>query len=88
MPLTNFAPGNRMGECAVLLKVLAAAKEPVSIEQLDRILADHDRDVVKGRATLAWMLKYGLLQVCPQCEVPRNPETSSGHGAAPLSDLV
>lgn len=60
-PLTNHAPASRIVEASVIREALAAAPGPVAPAVLvDRMAADGAVPAV-ARATLAWMLKYGLL---------------------------
>jgi glycosyltransferase involved in cell wall biosynthesis len=63
LPLTNYAAENRSREPAVLRAILAAAAAPCSLAELDRVFASAGVDAGIARATLGWMLKYGLLQV-------------------------
>ena len=63
MPLTNYSGNRRASDGAVLRKVLAAASTDRSISDLDRVLLRSGVGAAQGRATLAWMLKYGLLRV-------------------------
>ena len=43
--------------------VMAVAQRPSTIAQLDELFDKADINQSTGRATLSWMLKYGLLQV-------------------------
>src|SRR5262249_37563037 len=63
MPLTNHSENRRSSDPVILRAVLAAATSPRRISDLDRVLRQHGVGPVPGRATLAWMLKYGLLRV-------------------------
>lgn len=62
-PLTNYAGQCRCQDSIVLQMVLEAAADPCSLADLDRVFASAGLDAVTGRATLGWMLKYGLLRV-------------------------
>jgi len=61
-PLTNYAQGQRVADEAVLRSILAEAASPHTIEELDELLSRHGVGKGPGRATLAWLLKYELLQ--------------------------
>lgn len=63
LPLTNHSAGSRSSAAAAIQAVLAAATPPRSIDELDACLCEAGVGGDKGRATLAWMLKYGLLRV-------------------------
>lgn len=61
LPLCTYA-GQRVQDEATLQVVLAAASSPRTLNDLEAVLAN--RGVAHGpaRATLAWLLKYGLLE--------------------------
>lgn len=63
LPLTNYAERRRVREAAALREVLAAAGQGCPMSQLDRVLEKAGANRVTSRATLAWLLKYGLLKV-------------------------
>jgi len=63
LPLTNYMHQLRSTDRDVLRSVLAAAKSPRTIDDLGEDLAEHGVGPTPGRATLGWMLKYGLLRV-------------------------
>ena len=44
------------------------------LAQLDRELARLGASLSAGRATLAWLLKYGLLHLARSAEAPDEPE--------------
>jgi glycosyltransferase involved in cell wall biosynthesis len=62
-PLTNYAPGQRVGEEAVLRAILAEAASPRTIAELHGLLSRLKVGYGAGRATLAWLMKYDLLRL-------------------------
>jgi glycosyltransferase involved in cell wall biosynthesis len=62
MPLTNYSEDRRASNTVALRAVLAAAITTRTISELDQVICRHGASPAAGRATLAWMLKYGLLQ--------------------------
>lgn len=60
--LTNYVPESRVVDARLLQAVLAACAGPVAVKDLDRFFAAAKVGRVHGRATLAWLLKYGLLR--------------------------
>jgi glycosyltransferase involved in cell wall biosynthesis len=60
-PLTNYAQGQRVGEETVLRAILKETASPRTIAELDELLSRCGIGHGSGRATLAWLLKYGLL---------------------------
>lgn len=62
-PLTNHSGDVRCEDPGVLQMILAAAGKPRAIAELDEVFRRAGVTLQAGRATLAWMLKYGLLQV-------------------------
>lgn len=64
MPLTHHVPEHRVADPQILRAILAAA--PATIAHLDATFHGFGVPHGIGRATLAWMLKYGLL-------APANP---------------
>jgi glycosyltransferase involved in cell wall biosynthesis len=69
MPLTHHAPGRRVADAALLRAALAAA--PCSVDDLDRFWSRSGIEPGRGRATLAWMLKYDLLRAVGNDGHPR-----------------
>jgi D-inositol-3-phosphate glycosyltransferase len=65
LPLTSYAGDRRLGDEAALRAILAAASTPRTVGELDACLGGHGASYGAGRATLAWMLKYGLLRRAP-----------------------
>ena len=63
MPLTSYAAARRTANLDVLRKVLQAAAASCPVAQLDEVFRQAGADPATGRATLAWMVKYGLLRV-------------------------
>ncbi len=63
LPLTNYAEKRRVRDAAVLREVLAMAGQACLLAQLDRVLEQAGANLVTSRATVAWLLKYGLLKV-------------------------
>jgi glycosyltransferase involved in cell wall biosynthesis len=62
LPLTCYAGEQRSGEEKILRAILAEAARPRTIAQLDAVLTSMGVARRRGRATLAWMLKYGMLR--------------------------
>lgn len=63
LPLTSYAAPRRTTQAPVLREVLGDATTPAVVTRLDRVFEKHQLGHAVGRATLAWMLKYGLLHV-------------------------
>jgi glycosyltransferase involved in cell wall biosynthesis len=63
-PLTNYASQCRLANACSLRIVLDAAKRPCALSELDAVLRKHGIKPGHGRATVAWLLKYGLLRRC------------------------
>jgi hypothetical protein len=61
-PLTNYAAEWRVADGAGLRAVLAGAASPCSMRELDAVLSSLGFSYGRGRATVAWLLKYGLLR--------------------------
>jgi hypothetical protein len=61
LPLTNYVPESRATDPGLLQTLLANV--PCAVADLDRILSAAGVATTKGRATIAWMLKYDLLRV-------------------------
>jgi hypothetical protein len=61
--LTNYAPGQRVGEEGVLRAILAEEESPRTITELDELLRRLEVGYGAGRATLAWLMKYDLLRL-------------------------
>jgi glycosyltransferase involved in cell wall biosynthesis len=64
LPLTNYAGEVRCQETSVLLGILSEAAAPRPLVDLDGFFVREGIDHSAGRATVAWMLKYGLLRTC------------------------
>jgi hypothetical protein len=62
MPLTNYLEGRRSNNPKVLGEVLDAAESPRTLGDLVKILEKAGVSPLRARATLAWLLKYGLLR--------------------------
>jgi glycosyltransferase involved in cell wall biosynthesis len=62
LPLTSYAGEQRSSEEKILLAILTEPAQARTIAQLDSVLAGLGVGHHHGRATLAWMLKYGLLR--------------------------
>src|SRR5262249_40643761 len=60
---TSSAAAGRTDRHEVIAAVLDRAAAPAALEELDEILAAHGVEHSAGRATIGWMLKYGLLRV-------------------------
>ncbi len=55
----------RVTDPAVLRQVLDTAKNPCTIGDLDAVFAAATVPLHTGRATIAWLLKYGVLAPAP-----------------------
>ena len=62
LPLTNLSGERRCRDPQAVARVLTAADEPRSIGGLAAELERAGADPVQARATLAWLVKYGLLR--------------------------
>jgi hypothetical protein len=62
-PLTNHSAERRADEISTYRAVLYAARAPRRIADLDGLLFHAGVTHQAGRATIAWMLKYGLLRI-------------------------
>jgi glycosyltransferase involved in cell wall biosynthesis len=62
-PLTNHSVERRAGDLAAIRSLYLACRSPRSIGELDELIFHAGVAPHAGRATLAWMLKYGLLMV-------------------------
>jgi glycosyltransferase involved in cell wall biosynthesis len=62
LAVTNYARERRLGDEAALRALLAQAKTPRTLSELDAILRRLGVAPGSGRATVAWLLKYGLLR--------------------------
>lgn len=60
-PLTNYEAERRLGE-PLARELLAAARQGCSLAALDNLASLHGATRVRGRATIAWLLKYDLLR--------------------------
>jgi hypothetical protein len=63
LPLTSHVAERRVRDAALLQRVLAEAAAPRTPAELDEVLQKAGAGGETGRTTLAWLLKYGLLQV-------------------------
>ncbi|MGE3822326.1 MAG: glycosyltransferase family 4 protein [Isosphaeraceae bacterium] len=61
-PLTHYAPSRRIIDETILLSLLATAGTPTPIHALDAHLRRLGVAHSRARATIAWLLKYGLLR--------------------------
>lgn len=64
LPLTNYAGGQRIVDVAILTEVIAAAQQVSNLGELRHLLQKESRDISPqmATATIAWMLKYDLLE--------------------------
>ena len=65
MPLTNYLGHRRCQDPRVLRSILATASHPCLLSELEGVFRRSSISHTVGRSTLAWMIKYGLLQVIP-----------------------
>jgi hypothetical protein len=63
LPLTSHAAERRVRDATLLQRVLAEAAAPRTLAELDEVLQKAGAGGETGRATLGWLLKYGLLEV-------------------------
>jgi glycosyltransferase involved in cell wall biosynthesis len=70
MPLTSYGGDGRASDAAVLRLILTAATPGCALSGLDGVLGRAGVGYGVGRGTVAWMLKYGLLRVCPNPAAP------------------
>jgi glycosyltransferase involved in cell wall biosynthesis len=63
MPLTNHVPDHRATDPTSLRAVLDAARPGATVSALVDILASSATDPRQARATIAWLIKYGLLRI-------------------------
>jgi glycosyltransferase involved in cell wall biosynthesis len=63
MPLTNYLDASRSNDARILGAVLDAAASPRELAYVLNVLSQAGVASQAARATVAWMLKYGLLRV-------------------------
>ncbi|HTK76997.1 MAG TPA: glycosyltransferase family 4 protein [Gemmataceae bacterium] len=68
-PLCNYHPDSRSTDATLIRNVLAAASKACEMPKLDAVFAKAGIPATIGRATIAWMLKYGLLVRVPAVSV-------------------
>jgi glycosyltransferase involved in cell wall biosynthesis len=68
MPLVNHVAASRASDPTLLRSILAACQFPCPLSEMEAILKSAGISGTAVRATLAWMLKYDLLQVIPASE--------------------
>jgi glycosyltransferase involved in cell wall biosynthesis len=73
-PMTALAGHCRVQQAAPLRQLLTHAAVPRPVAELDRLLAQAGASLSAGRATVGWLLKYGLLHVARSAEAPDEPE--------------
>jgi glycosyltransferase involved in cell wall biosynthesis len=61
-PLTHHVGDRRVCDRSILAQILATAASGCSIAELDSVFERAGVEDEMGRATLAWLLKYGLLR--------------------------
>jgi len=66
LPLTNHAANRRVADLGLLRLALARAEPSCTVAELDAFFLIAGIDYHSARATLAWMLKYDLIQVVPE----------------------
>jgi glycosyltransferase involved in cell wall biosynthesis len=62
LPLTNYAERGRSTDPAFLRALLAAARTSCALTELDHVARKAGVPFPAGRASAAWLLKYGLLR--------------------------
>lgn len=65
MPLTNYLGHCRCQDLSLLRSILMMATHPCPLSELERALRRVGISHIGGRSTLAWMVKYGLLEIVP-----------------------
>jgi glycosyltransferase involved in cell wall biosynthesis len=80
LPLTTYGSDNRTSDATTIRRVLTAAAAPCSLSQLDEVFGQAGVGPTAARATVAWMLKYGLLSLAlrPAPAEPASGQRSSG----------
>jgi glycosyltransferase involved in cell wall biosynthesis len=66
MPLTSYEATGRTTDATIIRTILIAAATPCLLGQLDALFRQAGVGHSAGRATLGWMLKYGLLRVAQE----------------------
>ena len=61
-PLTSYGKMWRCADDAILSPVLTAATTIATLAQLEEILTKAGVDPITAKSTLAWMLKYGIIE--------------------------
>lgn len=61
-PLCNYAGERRVQDETLLRRVLDATASPRSITAIEQLLGEHGVGHRSARATIAWLLKYGVLR--------------------------
>jgi glycosyltransferase involved in cell wall biosynthesis len=77
-PLINYGGEGRSSDETALRRVLAAAAAPCALSALDAVLAQAGVAPSAARATVAWMLKYGLLRMVPGAAHASLPPVPAG----------
>lgn len=65
LTLTNYSAETRCNDPAVLRRILDAAGQSRMLADLDALFQEAGVTDGLGRATVAWLLKYGLLEAAP-----------------------
>jgi glycosyltransferase involved in cell wall biosynthesis len=61
-PLTSYGKMWRCSDAKLLSEVITAASTVATLGQLEEILVKAGVDPITAKATLAWMLKYGIIE--------------------------
>jgi hypothetical protein len=64
-PLCNYAGKRRVQDETLLRRILAATASPRSVAAIEHLLGEHGVGHLAARATIAWLLKYGVAVSVP-----------------------
>lgn len=70
LPLTHHVGETRVTDATLLLAALDRAAPRCRISSLDAVFREKGVDSRRARATVAWMLKYDLIRLCPDAAAP------------------
>ncbi len=70
MSLTNYSATRRTSDPVIIRAIMTATEQPRTFRDLDELFQKHQVNYQIARATIAWMLKYGLLRLAAPVEKP------------------
>jgi glycosyltransferase involved in cell wall biosynthesis len=85
-PLTHHSGKRRLRDPSILANLIMTAARGCSIADLDEVYRRAGIDHRTGRATLAWLLKYGLLAAAAQTIPRRSTRPDSEQAATDSSE--